>query len=157
MDRSVYVNQVFRDMRSDRLFRLLWMEPSADGTFIYWLDGKASVPNGMPLTELEEGIEKGWITEEEDPFSVPADVSEDDRKYRDAIWERMKDALLDEPGIYKRRPAQAIWNKSSRIAEKRSRTCINVLEGTGKGERHRTHSCLLIRTVAERAKRGLGA
>ena len=100
MDRDVCVNQVFRDIQNGRQFRLLWMDPSIGGTFIYWLDGKASVPMSMPLEELEEGLSKGWIVEDEDPYSVSPEATEDDKKYRDAVWERMKDALLDEPGIY---------------------------------------------------------
>lgn len=100
MDGSICVNQVFRDTRSDRQFRLLWLDPVCSGTYIYWLDGKTSVPVMMPLTELEAGIEKGWLVEDEDPYAVQMEASDSDREYRDAIWTRMKDALLDEPGIY---------------------------------------------------------
>ena len=100
MDGSICVNQVFRDTRSDRQFRLLWLDPVSSGTYIYWLDGKTSVPVMMPLAELEAGREKGWLVEDEDPYAVQVEASESDREYRDAIWARMKDALLDEPGIY---------------------------------------------------------
>ena len=100
MDSNVCVNQVFRDIRSDRQFRLLWLNPAFSGTYIYWLDGKTSVPEMMPLEELEEGRDKGWLIEDEDPYAVHTKASKRDMELRDALWLKMKDALLDEPGIY---------------------------------------------------------
>ena len=102
MDRSICVNQVYRDNRSDQQFRLLWADSTTASTYIYWLDGKNSIPKKMPLGELEDGLNKGWITEGEDPFAQQNIASEKDQQFRDAIWNRMSSALLDEPGIYDR-------------------------------------------------------
>ena len=102
MDRNVCVNQVYRDSRSDQQFRLLWMDPVSMGAYIYWLDGKPSIPKKMALGELEDGLTQGWITEGEDPFALQNVASEKDRQFRDAIWEKMREALQDEPGIYDR-------------------------------------------------------
>lgn len=102
MDRDICVNQVYRDSRSDQQFRLLWVDPSARSSYIYWLDGKASVPKRMSLGELENGIQQGWITEDKDPFALQNVASEKDQQFRDAIWAKMRDALQDEPGIYDR-------------------------------------------------------
>ena len=100
---NVCVNQVFRDTRSDRRFRLLWMDPGSSSSYIYWIDGKGTVPKSMPLDELQTGVQNGWIEEEEDPYSQKAEASEEDKHYRDVLWDRMKEALLDEPGIYDKR------------------------------------------------------
>ena len=100
MDGNVCVNQVFKDVRSDRLFRLLWADPVSGKTYIYWLDGKSSVPLEMPLSSLMEGKDRGWIVEDEDPYIPKGEPNERDKKVRDQIWGRMKEALLDEPGIY---------------------------------------------------------
>lgn len=62
-----------------------------------------SIPRKTSLTELENGISQGWIVEEQDPFGLHGDVSERDRALRDAVWNKMKAALLDEPGIYDRK------------------------------------------------------
>lgn len=102
MDRNICVNQIYRDVRSDHQFRLLWVDPTATGTYIYWLNGKASIPKKFSLTELENGISQGWIVEEQDPFVLHGEPSERDQAFRDAIWNKMKTALLDEPGIFDR-------------------------------------------------------
>ncbi len=103
MDGNVCVNQVFRDARSDKQFRLLWLDPASGGTYIYWLDGKTSVPVMMPLEELETGRKNGWLVEDEDPYAVHVEAGDHDKELRDAVWLKMKDALLDEPGIYNRK------------------------------------------------------
>lgn len=100
MDRNICVNQVYRDIRTDKLFRLLWMAPEQAPSYIYWLDGKKTVPGKILLDELDSGIREGWIVEDEDPFVVKSEASEKDKEHRDALWKKMKSALLDEPGIY---------------------------------------------------------
>ena len=102
MDRNYCVNQVYRDIRSDRKFRLLWVDPSTAGSYIYWLDGKSSVPKMLGLQELELGVKQGWISEDQDPFVLHGNASEKDKQFRDAIWNKMREALQDEPGIYNR-------------------------------------------------------
>lgn len=102
MDRNVCVNQVYRDSRSNQQFRLLWVDPVSMGSYIYWLDGRPSIPKKMALGELEDGLTQGWITEEEDPFALQNVATEKDRQFRDAIWGKMREALQDEPGIYDR-------------------------------------------------------
>ena len=103
MDKSICVNQVYRDIRTDQQFRLLWLAPEQTPSYIYWLDGKTSVPKKMFADELEAGIRQGWIVEDEDPFTLRSEASEKDKQKRDALWEKMKTALLDEPGIYDRK------------------------------------------------------
>jgi len=103
MAANVCVNQVYRDMRSDKQFRLLWAEPSPQNSFVYWLDEKPAIPAKAQLSELEQALQQGWIIPEEDPFTVHAETNELMRQKRDEIWAKMKDALLDEPGIYNRK------------------------------------------------------
>ncbi len=102
MDHNVCINQVYRDIRSDHQFRLLWIDPASSSTYIYWLGGKASIPKKFNISELETGLNQGWIVEDQDPFVLHGNASEKDRAFRDAIWSKMSAALLDEPGIYDR-------------------------------------------------------
>ena len=102
MDQNVCINQVYRDIRSDRRFRVLWVNPSLASTYIYWMDGKESIPKKFNLDELTNGIRNGWILEEQDPFVLQKEASDRDRAFRDEIWNKMSAALLDEPGIYDR-------------------------------------------------------
>ena len=102
MDYNVCINQVYRDVRSDHQFRLLWVDPVSANTYIYWMGGKATIPKRFSLTEMEDGIKQGWIVEEQDPFVLHGAPSERDQAFRDAIWGKMSSALLDEPGIYDR-------------------------------------------------------
>ncbi len=102
MDQNICVNQVYRDIRSDQQFRILWLDSAAASSYIYWLDGRDSIPKKYSLTELEDGIKRGWIVEEQDPFVPNGSISEKDEAFRDAIWKKMSKALLDEPGIYDR-------------------------------------------------------
>ncbi len=103
MPAGVCVNQVYRDMRSDKQFRLLWLDPTSNGSFIYWLDGKPAIPAKIQLGELEGAIQQGWIIQEQDPYAVKSEPNEIMLRKRDEIWAKMKDALLDEPGIYNKR------------------------------------------------------
>lgn len=100
MDRDICVNQVYRDVRTDRQFRLLWKAPGDEPSYIFWLDGKKSVPREIRLDELDSGIQQGWIVEDKDPYALKEEASEKDKEHRDALWKKMKSALLDEPGIY---------------------------------------------------------
>ena len=103
MDRNICVNQVYRDIRNGQQFRLLWKAAGQEPSYIYWLDGKKTVPKKIQLEELASGIRQGWIVEDEDPFALKTEPSEKDKQHRDALWGKMKNALLDEPGIYDRK------------------------------------------------------
>ena len=56
MDRDICVNQVYRDIRSDKQFRLLWTSPGNSENYIYWLDGKTSVPQKVLYSELTADV-----------------------------------------------------------------------------------------------------
>lgn len=129
MDRDVCVNQVYRDVRTDKQFRLLWKAPGQDPSYIYWLDGKTTVPKRILLDELDTGIRQGWIVEDEDPFAIKKEASERDRRHRDEIWEKMKTALLDEPGIYDRKTRA---EHLRRIEEKSGETAANLYRHLGR-------------------------
>lgn len=103
MGSDVCVNRVYRDMRSDSLFRVLFIEPDRSSAYIFWMEGKSSVPKRMDGRELETGVSEGWLAEEEDPYTVSAQISDEDRKHRDKLWNKVGSALLDEPGIYDRK------------------------------------------------------
>ena len=103
MDRNICINQVYRDIRSDKQFRLLWTSPGNGENYIYWLDGKTSVPQKILYGELTAGLQDGWIVEDTDPFALSKEPSEKDKIRRDAIWNKMKGALQEEPGIYDRK------------------------------------------------------
>ena len=90
-------------MRSDKQFRLLWLDPSPNGSYIYWLDGKPAIPARIQLSELEGAIQQGWIIQEQDPFKLQTEPNEIMLQKRDEIWAKMKEALLDEPGIYNKK------------------------------------------------------
>ena len=102
MAANICVNQVYRDMRSDKQFRMLWKEPDPAGSFIYWLD-KPSIPQRVALADLDDAIEHGWIVEDKDPFVLQKEPTEEEKQFRNAVWDKMKEALLDEPGIYDRK------------------------------------------------------
>lgn len=103
MDRNICINQVYRDIRTDKQFRLLWAAPEDAPSYIFWLDGRTTVPKKITLAELDSEIQKGWVVEDKDPFSLKKEPSEKDKQHRDALWGKMKSALLDEPGIYDRK------------------------------------------------------
>ena len=136
MDRNICVNQVYRDVRTDKQFRLLWKAPRQAPSYIYWLDGKTKVPKQVQLDELASGVRQGWLTLEEDPYALKSEASEKDKERRDALWNKMKSALLDEPGIY----------------DRKTRTeHLHTWAGIGREEKHRTHSC---RDTAQAAAAG---
>ena len=102
MDTNICVNKVFTDIRSGRQFRVLWMDPQRKESYVFWLYAKTGVPESIRVSEIEEGLEKGWIQESEDPFALTREPTAEEKEHRDRLWEQLKDALLDEPGIFDR-------------------------------------------------------
>jgi len=150
MDRNYCVNQVYRDIRSDRQFRLLWVDPSTAGSYIYWLDGKPSVPKMLGLQELELGVQQGWIAEDQDPFVLHGNASEKDKQFRDVIWNKMRDALQDEPGIYDRNIRADHLRRIEQESGERVSNLYRHLSRYWSAEKHRTLSCRDIKpAVAE--------
>lgn len=129
MDRSICVNQVYRDIRADRQFRLLWTAPGKAPSYIFWLDGKTTIPEKTSLDELDAGIRQGWIVEDEDPYSLKREASDKDKLHRDALWNKMKSALTDEPGIYDR---QIRKEHLQRIEKESGETVANLYRHLGR-------------------------
>lgn len=100
MDQSLCVNQVYRDIRSDKQLRVLWLAPAPEASYIYWLDGKSTVPQRVQQSELESGVQQGFLIAEEDPYVLSGEATEAEKQHRDLLWSKMQHALLDEPGIY---------------------------------------------------------
>lgn len=103
MDTGICVNQVIEDIRSERQFRLLWIDPENSESYIFWLNQKAGMPKNIPVREIEEGLANGWYRKGEDPYALTKEPTDEDKEHRDRLWEQLKDALLDEPGIYDRK------------------------------------------------------
>ena len=103
MDTNICVNKVFTDVRNNKQFRLLWIDPQGSESYVFWLHEKTGVPSSIRINEIEEGLEKGWLAETEDPFGMTREPSREEMERRDRIWEQMKDALQDEPGIYNKK------------------------------------------------------
>ena len=148
MDRNICVNQVYRDIRTDKQFRLLWMAPGQSPSYIYWLDGKTKVPKQVQLDELASGVRQGWLTLEEDPYALKSEASEKDKERRDALWNKMKSALLDEPGIYDRKTRTEHLH---RIEQESGETMTNLYRHLGRYWQRGTHSC---RDTAQAAAAG---
>ena len=100
MDSNICVNQVYTDTRSDKQFRMLWVSPQKENSYIYWLNQKSGMPREVPLQQIEEGMQEGWIKECTDPYAMTREPTPDEAEHRDRLWEKLKGALQDEPGIY---------------------------------------------------------
>ena len=119
MDTNLCVNQVFTDIRSDKQFRLLWYDPQTSECYVFWLHEKTDVPRNASLEEIREGLEKGWLKESEDPFSMTREATPDEKERRDKIWGQLKEALLDEPAIFdKKKRSQLLKRIESEGGEK---------------------------------------
>lgn len=103
MDTNICVNQVYKDIRSDKQFRMLWIDPKRTESYVYWLNEKSGMPESVQLSEIAEGIEKGWIRETEDPFVITKEATPEEKARRDKLWEQLSEALLDEPGIFNKK------------------------------------------------------
>lgn len=59
MDSNICVNQVYTDTRSDKQFRMLWVSPQKENSYIYWLNQKSGMPREVPLQQiLNIGLKK---------------------------------------------------------------------------------------------------
>ena len=61
MDTNICVNKVFTDVRNNKQFRLLWIDPQGSESYVFWLHEKTGVPSSIRINEIEEGLEKGWL------------------------------------------------------------------------------------------------
>lgn len=103
MDTNICVNKVFTDIRSDKQFRILWIDPKRTEGYIFWLYEKTGVPRSIRIDEIEEGLGKGWLKETEDPFTLTREPTPEEEGHRDRLWGQLREALLDEPGIFEKR------------------------------------------------------
>lgn len=71
-------------------------------SYIIQLDTKSGLPAQMMVSELSDGLAKGWIEHSEDPYVPPTDPSEKDLGRRDYLWSLLSGILKDEPAIYDR-------------------------------------------------------
>ena len=93
------------------------------------------------MEEIEEGLKEGWLKEAEDPFALTREPTPEEKEHRDRLWEQLKDALLDEPGIFDKHTRSRHLKRIESKGGERCPTCTVIWAGTGKGERHRTPSC----------------
>jgi hypothetical protein len=86
------------------LERILWIDEGNIICFVINIDEKANeYPILRKISEIEEGIEVGRITIEENSYVLfihPSDLTDEQKKYRDDAWEAIKDFVLCEPDIY---------------------------------------------------------
>jgi hypothetical protein len=83
MDTNICVNKVFTDIRSDKQFRLLWIDPHKSDSYVFWLHEKTGVPRSLSIEEIEEGLEKGWLKETEDPFALTREPTAEEKEHTD--------------------------------------------------------------------------
>ena len=156
MDTNICVNKVFTDIRSDKQFRLLWIDPQRSDSYVFWLYEKTGVPRSLSMEEIEEGLKEGWLKEAEDPFALTREPTPEEKEHRDRLWEQLKDALLDEPGIFDKHTRS---RHLKRIESKGGEKVPNLYRHLGRyWERGKTPDAFLpgFRARGGKGKRRLG-
>lgn len=103
MGNNISVNRIFHDIENDETYRILWISPQAE--YAYWipLKGKSGMPALINLAIIHENLENERFIYEEEPIQYRTELNENEKEHRDRIWKLLKEALLDEPGIYDRK------------------------------------------------------
>lgn len=156
MDTNICVNKVFTDNRSDKQFRILWIDPQRSEGYVFWLHEKTGVPRSVRIDDIEEGLEKGWLEETEDPFTLTREPTPEEAGHRDRLWGQLRDALLDEPGIFEKRTRA---RHLKRIESEGGEKVTNLYRHLGRyWERGKTPDAFLpsYRTRGGKGKRRLG-
>lgn len=83
--------------------RVLWISPENDLMYISELKS-AGLPVLMNISELQTQLDNGEIQiKNDDPYmnkSLEHLISEDEKAYRDSVWNIVKDLVENEPAIY---------------------------------------------------------
>lgn len=107
MDRDVSINQIFRDIEEDKRYRILWISPGHESAYWIELDSTCRIPKQVCIDGIESCIESGRFMAESESYDFKGELTTQEKEQRDRIWGLMKDALLDEPGIYDKRQRRA--------------------------------------------------
>lgn len=101
MENGIVVNQIFRDVEKDELYRILWVSPQAE--YVYWIkvNGRSGIPVSVSAVAIRKSLESGDLIKSDETSCLTV-LTEAEKSHRDKLWELMKTALLDEPGIYDR-------------------------------------------------------
>ena len=99
----VCINDIYVSAINNSEFRVLWISPENDLVYIFEL-AVSNLPVLMNLSELEKQLHDGDIQiKENDPYinkSLEHLISEEEKAYRNSIWNIVKDLVGNEPEIY---------------------------------------------------------
>ena len=113
--RDLMVNDILKSEESGHLTRVLWIFSEPKSVCIFDMDTMA-MPYIIPFDEVQAQLGNGTLTlQDSDPFLpiVPEDYLGDKEKaFRDAIWELMKNIVLDEPAIFHKKERGAIIERA---------------------------------------------
>jgi len=101
----ICANDIYMSLASGNEYRVLWISPGNDLAYIFNLKGN-ELPEAISISELRERLESGEIQLiNEDPYinNCPEwTIAGNDKKFRDSVWNIVKDAVEDEPAVYDR-------------------------------------------------------
>lgn len=102
MDYNICINQIFHDTENGEDYRILWISPQNE--YAYWIpiQGKSGMPVPINLSAIHERMREGHLIYEEEPFQIQLELSAAEKEHRERLWNLLKEALSDEPGIYDR-------------------------------------------------------
>ncbi len=138
MDNNISVNRIFHDIENDETYRILWISPQAE--YAYWipLKGKSGMPALINLAIIHENLENERFIYEEEPIQYRTELNENEKKeHRDRIWKLLKEALLDEPGIYDRKIRKEHLSRIEMETELKRQICTPIFPIIGNAENTR--------------------
>jgi len=101
--KDLTINLLLKSTESKQLFRILWISVEHKEVCIFNCETQ-EMPKFIPYEELQKQIAEGiYSIQKSDPFiyvESEAELSENKRKSRNAIWNIMQSAITKEPEIY---------------------------------------------------------
>lgn len=104
---ELVVNKVFKDVHTDEVFRILWIDSDTTICYIIDINAKKPLPIKRSVRVIKDGFLNSDLVDEEDGFLanrlVGYTMDDKDRKIRDRAWNSIKEILSKEPEIYDRK------------------------------------------------------
>lgn len=102
---TLAVNELIKDVESEKIYRLLWIDEGNFVTYLIELDNDKSLPYLVNIKEISQGlINHTYVKlsdDKTDTVLLDEDISEKMLFHRDKAWNIIKNLVLDEPTIYK--------------------------------------------------------
>ena len=101
---SLAVNELIKDVETEKIYRLLWIDEGNIVTYVIDIDDEKALPFSLSIKEISQGLIDDMYIKESYVINntiLLNDIPEKLLIHRDKAWSIIGNLVLDEPAIYK--------------------------------------------------------